>query len=84
MGQSLAVDTDEVHERIVTGVATLEDIDPLSLPPLFEAVDPDALAAIFATTESGERRAGRIGFSYADHEITVEFDQRDDPIVTID
>ncbi|SEP82527.1 HalOD1 output domain-containing protein [Natrinema salaciae] len=83
MGQSLAVDTDEVHERIVTGVAALEGVDPMALPPLFDAVDPDALAAIFATTESGGRRAGHVGFTYAEHQVTVEFDESGEPVVTI-
>ncbi|QCS42289.1 HalOD1 output domain-containing protein [Natrinema versiforme] len=84
MKQSLAVDTDEVHERIVTGVAALEGVDPLSLPPLFDAVDPDALTALFTTTESGGRRSGHVGFTYADHQVTIEFDESDTPVVTID
>ena len=84
MERTLAVCTDEVHERIVTGVAALEGADPMELPPLFDAVDPDALAAIFATTESGERRSGYVGFTYADHQVEVSFDEAGDPVVTID
>ncbi|SEV85794.1 HalOD1 output domain-containing protein [Natrinema salifodinae] len=84
MAQTLAVDTDEVHERIVTGIAALEGCDPMELPPLFEAVDPDALAAIFETTESGGLRAGHVGFTYAGHEVRVEFDEDDGPVVTIE
>lgn len=84
MGQTLAVGTDEVHERIVTGVAALEGADPMELPPLFDAVDPDALAAIFATTESGEHRSGHIGFTYANHQVRVEFNEAEEPVVTID
>jgi hypothetical protein len=84
MRRSLAVDTDAVHERIVTAVAALEGVDPTALPPLFDAVDPDALTAIFATTTSGGRRAGRISFEYATHQVTVEFDRSGDPIVTIE
>ncbi|WP_254523921.1 HalOD1 output domain-containing protein [Natrinema caseinilyticum] len=84
MEQTLAVDTDQVYERIVTGVAALEGVDPTELPPLFEAVDPDALAAIFADTESGRPRTGHVGFTYATHRITVEFGDTDQPTVTID
>lgn len=84
MEQTLAVDTDEVHERIVDGIAALEGTDPMELPPLFDAVDPDALAAIFATTESGGRRAGRVEFTYADHRVAVAFDEAGTPVVTID
>ncbi|MFA9504840.1 hypothetical protein NP511_18160 [Natrinema thermotolerans] len=80
----MAADTDAVHERIVAGIAALEGADPTALPPLFDAVDPDALAALFATTESGNRRAGHVGFTYAGHEVRVEFDERGDPVVTID
>ncbi|WP_226006963.1 HalOD1 output domain-containing protein [Natrinema salinisoli] len=84
MTHSLAVDTDAVHERIVTGVAALEGVDPTALPPLFDAVDPDALTAIFATTVSGGERTGRISFRYVGHKVTVEFDGSDVPLVTID
>ncbi|MFD1562023.1 HalOD1 output domain-containing protein [Haloarchaeobius amylolyticus] len=84
MEPTLAVDTDEVHERIVSGVAALEGTEPVELPPLFDEVDPDALAAIFATTESGIRRAGSIQFTYADHQIQVSFDESGDTTVTID
>lgn len=84
MIHSLAVDTDAVHERIVTGVATLEGVDPTALPPLFDAVDPDALTAIFATTVSGGQRTGQISFRYASHQVTVEFDRSGEPVVTID
>ncbi|WP_408958407.1 HalOD1 output domain-containing protein [Natrinema sp. 74] len=84
MEQTLAVDTDEVSERIVTGVAALEGTDPMELPPLFEAIDPDALTAIFATTESGGSRSGNVAFTYADHRVTVEFDEDDEPVVTIE
>lgn len=84
MEQSLAFDTDEVHERIVTGVAALEGTDPMELPPLFDAVDPDALGAVFAATESGKRRSGHVGFPYAGHQVRVEFDETGSPVVTID
>lgn len=30
-------------ERVVTEVAAFEDTDPLALPPLFDAIDPEAL-----------------------------------------
>ena len=84
MEQTLAVDTDEVYERIVNGVATLEGTDPMALPPLFDAVDPDALTAIFASTASGIRRSGSIEFPYAGHQVQVTFDDAGDAVVTID
>jgi hypothetical protein len=84
MQRAHPTDTDGVHERIVTGVAALEGIDPMELPPLFDAIDPDALDAIFAATGSGGPRSGRVGFTYADHRVTVEFDDVGDAVVTIE
>lgn len=84
MDQALAVDSDEVCERIVSGVAALEGADPMELPPLFEVVDPDALEAVFSTTVSGTRRSGTVAFTYAGHQVTVEFDEAHEPVVTID
>ena len=84
MVQTLAVDTDEVSERVVTGVATLEGTDPVELPPLFDAIDPDALASIFAVSASGARRTGTVEFTYADHRVQVSFDETGDTVVTID
>lgn len=83
MDQTLAVDTDEVCERIVNGVAALEETDPMELPPLFDAVDPEALTALFSTTPSGTRRSGTVAFTYAGHGVRVEFDETDEPVVTI-
>jgi len=84
MEQSLAVDTDEVYERIVNGVAALEGVDPMALPPLFNAVDPDALTTVFTATASGIRRSGSIEFPYAGHQVRVTFADDGDAVVTID
>jgi len=84
MEQTLAVDTDEVYERVVTGVAALEGAEPVELPPLFDAIDPDALASIFATTASGIRRSGTVEFTYAGHQILISVDETGDTVVTID
>ncbi|AFZ74799.1 HalOD1 output domain-containing protein [Natronobacterium gregoryi] len=82
MTQTLEADSDGVCERIVMAVATLENTEPVELPPLFEAVDPDALTAAFETTESGAERTGRIAFPYAGYDVTVEFG--DEPVVTVE
>lgn len=82
MTEALAETGSEIHERIVVGVATLENADPMALPPLFDAVDPDALEAIFADPENETVRIGTVEFPYAGHTISIEFD--DDPIVRID
>ena len=76
MIHSHRVDANTLSEQIITGVAAFKNSDPLALPPLFDAVDPDALEAIFA-----EGRSGKVEFSYAGHTVTVEFDE--EPTITI-
>ena len=82
MTEALTEAGSEIHEQIVVGVATLENADPKTLPPLFDAVDPDALEAIFADPENEAVRIGTVEFPYAGHTISIEFD--DEPVVRID
>lgn len=53
-------------EAVVATVADRAGRDPVSLPPLYDEIDPDALDAIFR-----EGRPGRVSFRYAGYEITV-------------
>jgi hypothetical protein len=53
-------------EAVLAAVADREGVDPTELPRLFDAVDADALDAIFA-----DGRPGRVTFTYAGYEITV-------------
>lgn len=82
MARTLETDPDRVYERIVTEVAAIDGADPTDLPPLFNAVDPDALLSVFSATESGVPRSGRVEFPYAGYEITITFD--DDPVLRIE
>lgn len=41
---------------------------------LYEAVDPDALEAVFSATRSSDRSVGRITFPFAGYELTVTAD----------
>ncbi|UTF55778.1 HalOD1 output domain-containing protein [Natronosalvus rutilus] len=82
MTQSLTNESNEIHEQIIDEVAALEDRDPLELPPLYDAVEPDALESIFSTTVGGTTRVGRVEFPYADHTIIVEFEE--EPVVRIE
>ncbi|MFC7216267.1 HalOD1 output domain-containing protein [Saliphagus sp. GCM10025334] len=82
MTQSLTNESNEIHEQIIDEVAALEDRDPLELPPLYDAVEPDALESIFSTTIGGTTRVGRVEFPYAGHTITVEFEE--EPVVRIE
>ncbi|WP_435177183.1 HalOD1 output domain-containing protein [Halorussus sp. AFM4] len=44
------------------------------LEPLYRAVDPDALDALFEPTAEGVQRDGRVTFSYAGCTVTVSSD----------
>jgi hypothetical protein len=59
-----------ITERVVWAVAAETGRDPLELPPLYEAIDPDALDTAFRTLDTGE-----IAFRYADSDVTVRADQ---------
>lgn len=56
---------------VIEAVAAVSGTDPLELPPLYDAVNPDALNALF---EPHDRRDGsdlRIEFSYNGFDIVV-------------
>lgn len=55
--------------RVLTAVAERDRSDPLDLPPLFEAVDPDALERI--TRNDGVRE---IAFTYHGYQVVVDGD----------
>lgn len=60
---------------VIFAVAEHEGVDPTDLhPPLFEAIDPDALDSLFPAW--GTERAGtaRLVFSYRGHEVEVSSD----------
>lgn len=66
-------------EAIVEAVAThAGHEDPIAVAdefePLYDAVDPSALNALFASTDATDRaaRPGAVTFTYADRRITVE------------
>lgn len=62
--------------EIVTAVAAREGVDPVTLtPPLYEAIDPDALRALFESrpTET-DQRTGSVLFTYNGYTVTVSSD----------
>lgn len=60
-----------LHARVVMDTARVAGVDPLELPPLLDAVDPEALDQLFARTNDAVRR-GSIEFPYAGYTVTVE------------
>lgn len=67
---------DQPSETIVRLIADREGISPMDLsPPLYSAVDPDALDSLFGGRSShGPQPAGSICFHYCGYEIEVESD----------
>lgn len=56
-------------ERVTRRIAEEKNVDVLELPPLFDAVDPDALNDLVEGMEEGA-----ITFDYADRTVTVGAD----------
>ena len=56
-----------VSERVVQQVAARSGTDPMELPRLYDAIDPDALDAVLADLPAGEVR-----FRYAGYTVSVE------------
>ena len=52
-------------------VVSLGEEDVETLPPLFDAVDPEALDSLFRP-EDDELTAGCVSFTYFDYEVVVE------------
>ena len=55
--------------RVVNAVAAKTDADPLTMKPLYDVVDPDALDRLVAAEV-----AGHVQFVYDGHEVTVHGD----------
>lgn len=61
-----------VSEAVVDAVAAFDGSSPLELPPLYDAIDPDALDAVFdAHLHTGPRPSGTIDFPYHGYLIRV-------------
>lgn len=58
-----------VSERVVREVAGTTHSDALELPPLYEAIDPEALDTVVETMSNGA-----VSFTYLKHEVTVTDD----------
>lgn len=62
--------SETVSERVIRSVAIRDDSDPLELPPLFNAIDPDVLeAGVKAISD------GNIQFEFAGYAVTVYSDE---------
>jgi len=62
-------DGESPSRTVVTAVGDVLDVDPLSLPPLYDTIDPDAIDAFLDSIEGSNHR---LTFSYAG--VSVEFE----------
>jgi len=52
-----------ITETVIDAIATVSGTDPLDLPPLYEAVDPDALELIVREPNAAPTRSCFVGFT---------------------
>lgn len=65
-----------VYEAIIFAVSESEDRPPTSLPPLHDAVDPDALETLCTRRPDGTAaRNCTISFTYSDSQVVVNAGQ---------
>lgn len=60
-----------IHESI----AARDGANPSDCPPLFDVIDPDALDKLFAPTQAGSERHGKMTFQYCGYHVTVSGDR---------
>lgn len=72
--------TEQASTKVVAAVADVKNVDPTDLPPLYYAIDPDALDQLFQPQfQSVVSDTGQIQFTFAgcnvvvgsDNEVTV-------------
>jgi len=52
-----------ITEAVINAVAAVSGTDPLELPPLYEAIDPDALELIVREPNAAPTRSCFVGFT---------------------
>lgn len=74
--QTAVASESSLSQSVVKAVAEAKGSDPLDLkPPLYEAIDPDALENIFVTTPTNGRMKGQVTFFYSGYEVTIYGDR---------
>jgi hypothetical protein len=59
---------------VIRAVAAHDGVDETELPPLYDAVDPDALDALLASTRADGPGQASVTFEYAGHTVVVSGD----------
>lgn len=59
-------------DAVISVVSAAIGVGPMELPPIYTAVDPDALDRLFAPRTAGSSRSnGSVTFEYVGHRVTV-------------
>ncbi|APW98375.1 hypothetical protein CHINAEXTREME_11495 [Halobiforma lacisalsi AJ5] len=66
--------TEPVTIDIVTAVADTKGVDPTELPPLYYAIDPDAIDQLFQSQVQNESL--RVQFTFAGCDVTISSDRQ--------
>ena len=65
--------TESISTTVVTAVAAVKDVDPTDLPPLYDAIDPDALNQLFRSHHQHDAAAmGQVEFTFADCTVVID------------
>ncbi|WP_049928981.1 HalOD1 output domain-containing protein [Halopiger goleimassiliensis] len=67
---------ESASESVITAVAALSGTRPVDLPPLYEAVDPDALDSLIAHARRTDAGTHELWFSYDGFDVSVRSDGR--------
>ena len=66
---------DSATLTIVERIATLEGRDPVTLPPLYDTIDPEALDSLVGSSTAGDSRSPTtIRFTYCGYDVRVRGD----------
>lgn len=67
---------ESITNVVVDAIADYKDANPVEIPPLYRAIDPDALNSLFGNSPlGGNRFDGRITFELAECEVEVRSDR---------
>lgn len=75
MGYTRKSDT-PMTVAVVEAVSSFADREPTELPPLYEAIDTDALDALFEPRTGASDRSCRVSFVFDEFRVTIENSER--------
>lgn len=65
--------TPKYSKKVLRAVAAREGVDETDLPPLYDAVDPEALDTLLASVQTDGQAS--VDFEYAGHSVVVSDDR---------